>query len=450
MTGDPIRASTAGSSRERVGSRARPSVVLSSEYPEGAILAIARAAARRSELVRFFTTFYSPKWRPAAARVPFQPVRSWLDRRLSRRFFAGVETERVETVAQLPQLAHVLLTRMPASRGLTTQAMYWVKDRLDRGVAARLEREDARATVAIYGGAAETLRRTRELGRAAVLHFVNSHPAYHNRFLREMAGLRPGHHEMIPPAVAERVEREIDASHRILAPSEFIARQLRATGASGASVVVEPYGVDLSAFRPRESVDEAGRDRRVRCLFIGQISHRKGIRVLVDAARTLAREPIDFRLVGPMVSPEVLAGAPENVSWSPTMDHRGAAEEMRAADLFVLPSIEDAYALVVLEAMASGLPVVVSENTGSRELVTPDANGLLVEAGDARALADAIARLSASPELRSRLGAQARRGVAARQSWDDYGDRVLAHIAGAVAELDGAPANALDDAEETA
>ena len=142
----------------------------------------------------------------------------------------------------------------------------------------------------------------------------------------------------------------------------------------------------------------------------------------------LRDRPVEFQLVGPMISPEVVGGMPENVRWLGARLQGGVGAAMRRADLFVLPSVEDAFGLVTLEAMASGLPVVVTDHVGASELISNRKDGMIVPAGDAESLAAAIAELVEHNDLRRALGRAARELVEEQCSWESYGDRVLASI----------------------
>jgi glycosyltransferase involved in cell wall biosynthesis len=278
----------------------------------------------------------------------------------------------------------------------------------------------------MFASAELTLREARASNRLGVLNFVSSHPLYHNRFLTELGGLSNGDHELVPPKVAQRVERELEMADLVLVPSRFVARQLEEVGLPKERIAVEPYGVDLSAFSPADRGSRhGGRNGVVRCLYVGHVSHRKGVPVLLEAARRLRSQPIEFALVGPVVSPEVLRDPPDNVRYLGPTVHGGVAETMREADLFVLPSLEDSYGLVTLEAMASGLPVIVSDHAGTSELITHGEDGLVIPAGDATALVQAIERLVQDDDLRAAMGAAARRRVEGGHSWADYADRVM-------------------------
>lgn len=100
-------------------------------------------------------------------------------------------------------------------------------------------------------------------------------------------------------------------------------------------------------------------------------------------------------------------------------------ELLEAADVFVLPSLAEGMSLSMLEAMAAGLPVVASDISANRDLVTDAETGLLATVGDAHSLAAAVTRVFDEPELASRLAAAALASVAGRYSIDATMDEHL-------------------------
>jgi glycosyltransferase involved in cell wall biosynthesis len=222
------------------------------------------------------------------------------------------------------------------------------------------------------------------------------------------------------------VESELELADLVLVPSRFVAGQLTAHGVPAEKLATLPYGVDLRAFHPPAAPRK--REGVLECLYVGHISHRKGVSSLLEAARRCRDLPVRFRLIGPVVSREVLADLPDNAVYEGASLPGGVAHAMRQADLFVLPTLEDSFALVLFEAMATGLPVVTTTNAGASELIEDSQDGLIVAPGDAAALADAIRRLVEQPELRARLGDAACIKVQAAHSWDSYGHSVLSAI----------------------
>jgi glycosyltransferase involved in cell wall biosynthesis len=96
------------------------------------------------------------------------------------------------------------------------------------------------------------------------------------------------------------------------------------------------------------------------------------------------------RLVSDSVAPILAQYRDLPIDWAPTLPHPQLAERLRSADVFVLPSLEEGLVRTALEAMACGLPVILTPNTGANDLVRPGQNGTIVPIRDARAAADAI------------------------------------------------------------
>jgi glycosyltransferase involved in cell wall biosynthesis len=104
---------------------------------------------------------------------------------------------------------------------------------------------------------------------------------------------------------------------------------------------------------------------------------------------------------------------------------------MAIADVFLMPSYEDAYPLVVLEAMAAGLPVVVTANVGTSELLHDGINGYVVAPGDAEALANSLEHLVSNQAERKRVGSAARATVSERATWRQYAVQAIDSFASA-------------------
>jgi glycosyltransferase involved in cell wall biosynthesis len=301
--------------------------------------------------------------------------------------------------------------------------MYLTQERFDSAVAREIRRRRTDVIVGVNGAAQRTFEAARNQGIRAVLHVVNSHPRVHNALLAK-AGVPEGSHEYVPDRVAERIYAELQLADLVLVPSALVANQLLSEGTPRERLAILRYGVDPSAFAagPRR----ATKSGTLKCLYVGMISWGKGVRVLIDAARKL-NGFATFKLIGPLVSPDVLGALPPNVVVEKTIPHRRLRAEYAHADVFVLPSIDDSFGLVTLEALSSGLPVVVSRAAGTSELITHGRNGLVVPSESATALATALHTLG-DPHLRAELGRAGRALAERADSWDEYGARVLTTI----------------------
>jgi glycosyltransferase involved in cell wall biosynthesis len=211
------------------------------------------------------------------------------------------------------------------------------------------------------------------------------------------------------------LEQRVAASACVIACNADVARDL--AGANGRLHVV-PHGVDLRRFR---ATPPRG-DGEPRLLAVGRLVEKKGFYVLVEAAAML-RTPFRLRIVGDGPERARLAEAIEradiaaNVELAGSRSHEQLPAEYAAADIVVVPSVHDrdgdrdGLPNVVLEAMASGRPVVASSVGAIPTAVENAETGVLVAPGDANALAAALGGLVRAPRLRRRLGAAARSRV---------------------------------------
>ena len=181
-------------------------------------------------------------------------------------------------------------------------------------------------------------------------------------------------------------------------------------------VRVVRYGAPL-----RPTHDRAGRapGDPVNVLTVARLASVKGHPVLLEALAQLVREGIDVRLDavgdgperGELVALAERLGLADRVRWHGALGEDRVAELYDQADVFCLPSFAEGLPVVLLEAMAAGLPVVATAITGVPEAVVHERHGLLVAPGRPDELAEAIARLSGDPELAARLGAAGRRRI---------------------------------------
>jgi glycosyltransferase involved in cell wall biosynthesis len=184
-----------------------------------------------------------------------------------------------------------------------------------------------------------------------------------------------------------------------------------------------PRGLDTELFNParRDLTFWPGsgvNGKEVRLLYVGRISREKDLDVLA-AAYNKVREsgpPVRLYLVGLGPYSEALAAALPDAVFLGYLKGEALAKAYASADVFVFPSTTDTFGNVVLEAQASGLPVIVSDVGGPKELVDDGATGIVTKAHDAEDFARAIERISRDPKLRTRMGQEARQRVIDR-SW---------------------------------
>jgi glycosyltransferase involved in cell wall biosynthesis len=232
--------------------------------------------------------------------------------------------------------------------------------------------------------------------------------------VREEAGRWPGwelHPLEVPEEYFQRREREWALADVVVVNSEFCKKALIKQGVPAEKLFVLPLSYEAeegrrgsedrgqgTKFSASGSLLAAPRSNPLRVLFLGQVILRKGIQYLMEAARALEHENIRFDVVGPVgISQHARDSAPRNLKFHGRVSRSQAAKWYREADVFVLPTLSDGFAITQLEAMAHGLPVVTTPCCG--EVVSDGSDGFIVPPRDAPALSKTFQRYLAEPEL---------------------------------------------------
>lgn len=226
----------------------------------------------------------------------------------------------------------------------------------------------------------------------------------------------------------------------IYAPSRSTAHDLAERGIKAERIVVHPRGVDAERFHPGRQgrfFEQLGLARQFKILYVGRVSREKSLDVLAQAFRQVHAHRPDARLIivgdGPYLEEMRAQTADLPVVYTGYLQGEALTGAYAGADLFVFPSATDTFGNVVLEAQASGLPVVVTSCGGPREAMQPGRTGLVVAPNDARALAMSVLELMLDRERLGSMAALARKFAAGTsfdqaflKTWDIYADIVRA------------------------
>jgi len=197
----------------------------------------------------------------------------------------------------------------------------------------------------------------------------------------------------VAPHWYERSRAMLKEVDYVLSPSNYVTQSFLARGFKPEQIIRNIYPVNLDLFRPR--TEPRPKDRPLTIINTGSLSLRKGTPYLLEAFRlVLKKHPTArlrlVRLISDNIRPILPRYADFPIDWLPPLNHQELAEQLRQADLFVLPSLEEGLVRTACEAMASGLPVILTPNTGANDFVQPGINGEIVPIRDAAATAEAI------------------------------------------------------------
>jgi phosphatidylinositol alpha-mannosyltransferase len=194
-----------------------------------------------------------------------------------------------------------------------------------------------------------------------------------------------------------------------------------------------PNGVDLEHFNPDLAPFQEYRDGKVNILFVGRLEKRKGLDYLLEAFNLLQRQRDDLRLIVVGPGSRLLGGYQKYVRRHGLKDvvfaGRATYEDLpryyQTADIFCTPATRcESFGIILLEAMAMAKPIVASRNEGYQRVLSDGDEGYLVPPKDAPALAAAIGRLAADPELRREMGLKGQ-VKAAKYSWAKISEQVV-------------------------
>lgn len=272
--------------------------------------------------------------------------------------------------------------------------------------------------------------RVDKLGKPFVLDQTIAHPQVNQETARRLAKLFPDWNTTLedkPGHLLACESKEHQLATKVIAASSYTRQSLVENGVAPEKIVVNPYGVDLDSFCPPA---QPRRRQPLRFLFVGSISARKGVPLLIKAWEELGLKRAELWLVGP-ISPKERSLIPD----LPGLRVKGKypleelPEVLKQCDVLVFPSYCEGFALVLLEALATGLPIITTEATAGPDLITHGVEGLLIPSGDQQGLCDSMKFFVQNESKLDQMSTAARR-TAERFSWDSYGDRWRSILSG--------------------
>jgi glycosyltransferase involved in cell wall biosynthesis len=290
----------------------------------------------------------------------------------------------------------------------------------DKLAAANLHYSDLVVAWSSFG--LQTLRKAKSQRATTVVERGSSHIVYQNNIIREEhaeCGLKfPG----INPYIMEKELQEYDEADYIAVPSLFVKRTFLEQDIPENKLLHVPYGVHINEFPliPKK-------DNNFRVIYAGALSIRKGIVYLLQAFSELNLPNSELLLIGGIennVKP-ILNKYQGNFQWIGHVPQKELFEYYANGSVFVIMSVEEGLAMVQPQAMAAGLPVICTTNTGGEDLLREGIDGFVIPIRDVEALKDKLLYLYENPEICRAMGESAHERIKHGYSWDDYGARII-------------------------
>lgn len=377
-----------------------------------------RAEGRLAELCTG-VNWAGPEW--LERLLPAGLVAELNRRNYSRSTCGPVTTHPVRELARLAAARAGLRSLTRHETGLlSVDAVYqdfdrWVAHRITRGAVT------AECVYAYEDGAAETLAAAAARGWTRVYDLPIAHWAESRRLLTEEAKRWP---EWAPTllgpddssAKLARKTSELERATHVVCPSRFVAESLPAPVRAKCRIIVAPFGSPPPApVRPERPTTGP-----LRVLFAGSLTQRKGLADLFAAVRQLPHRDLELVVMGSTVLPlEFYRAQGVPFIYEAPRPHGEVLALMRSCDLLCLPSIVEGRALVVQEAMSQGLPVIVTANTGTDDVVQHGETGFMLPIRSPAALAHQLEWCLSQRAALSLIGRRAR-AATAHFTWTRY------------------------------
>lgn len=274
----------------------------------------------------------------------------------------------------------------------------------------------------------QTIRAVKTKGGIAILEECGSCNKHQEQLLfEEYERLNLDYKSKTFNKIITRELQECQEADYILCPSRYVADSLNKCGISNHKLIVIPYGVELNLFNRQPK-----KDRIFRVLFVGSVGVRKGLIYLFQALKDLKLDNFECLIIGSVESAfqDIFTEYQQYFTHIPRVEHSQLKEYYSNSSVFVLPSLDEGMAYVQLEAMACGLPVICTPNSGGDSVIREGEEGFIIPIRDSQAIQEKIQYLYQNPQELSRIGNNALKR-AKEFTWDNYGT----HLETALKEL---------------
>lgn len=304
----------------------------------------------------------------------------------------------------------------------------------DQRMAKILKQADFDILIGYETSNLESFKVAKERGKITVLDMTAVHHAFQNPILTE-AGVYKNSDELA--YISDMKNQALAYTDYIIALSTFAEKTLTDNGFPADRIYKTFLGINQNVFKPKNKYNitppEIAHSKKgqtvnpkvLELYFVGTLSLRKGLPLLMNVLDTLVKRHLDVRLtlIGPVDDFPPPALDVLYFRYIPFLSHAELVDMHHTLDLFLFPSNIDSWAQVVIEAMACGSPVLVSENTGAKDAVL-QGGGAVLPIGDLDAWVQAIEKYYYNRDLLQKDGEKAA-AIAHQYTWDAYHQQVF-------------------------
>jgi len=372
------------------------------------------ALLKNNYLLCFFTSIWYKKNNTLLKVLLKTPLKKLIDSIFKKRFDKSLP---LEFVKQYPmhELFRQLKTKVPIYKNTELDGLYAEK-KFDLFVAKKIKKLNFNVFIGYEKSCLNSFKQAKSLQAITVLDLAQVHYKYIGYLRGRYPMFKSIQEDHIYNKAASIKQSEYDLMDHVITLSTFARDTMINYGIEEKKVHVVNLGFDPKSFSPKASYNLV-KTKPLKLLFAGTLSKRKGVHLLFKAINLL--DNVELTLVGPISdAQEILDANKGKFTHYPFMHHEELADKFREADLFLFPSYLDSWAMVVLECMACGTPVIVTENTGSKDAVL-QGGGKVIPVDDLDAITTSVKAYQKNRNLLQEDGVKAY-NTAQNYTWANY------------------------------
>lgn len=367
-------------------------------------------------LEKFYTSIAANKFTP-----PQYLSKTWVEK-IKKQHYQGISNDKI---VHFPLIAFFKKIIKSEYWGLKTSHKWF-----DKWVASIIKTADFDILIGYENSNLWSFKVAKKRGKITVLDFTAVHHGFQNPVLTA-ANVYSNSKEVA--YISNQKEEALRYTDYIIALSTFAEKTLIDSGFPQNRIYKTYLGINQTVFTPKtrynshKNGENTGNTEGVLELyFVGTLSYRKGLPFMMQLLNTLIERKFNVRLtlIGPVDDFEVPQLDAPYFRYIPFLSHSELVKIHHELDLFIFPSNIDSWAQVVIEAMACGSPILVSENTGAKDAVA-QGGGVVLPVGDLTAWVNAVEHFYNNRFLLKKVGEQAAL-VSKQYTWEAYHEQAFA------------------------
>jgi glycosyltransferase involved in cell wall biosynthesis len=374
------------------------------------------AGLAKTDRLRYFYTsiWYKPDYLWVKLLCSLPVIGKTVKNILLKRYDREVPAEKVKTYP-FYEIKRQIKLRLPFFKSDELDNLY-ESQKHDLWVSRKLKQNEYDIFIGYETASLQSFKTAKQQGKIAILDLAQVHWKYIARLRDKYSIFKSMQENVVFEKVSAVKEEELRYVDYIFTLSSFAKETLVNNGIDEHKIRVLNLGFNPSKFTCKD-VYNTDTQKPLKLVFAGTITRRKGIHLVLEAVKQLRN--VELTIVGPIADgKEFLDKNKGNYTHFPFLHHEELAKKFREADLFVFPSYLDSWAMIVLEAMACGTPVIVTENTGSKDVVR-QGSGKIIPVDDLDALKSKIQYYN---DNRAKLEEDGRKAceVVQNYTWEHY------------------------------